>query len=1263
MAVFGFVLLMLSVIVANAMDNNCSQIQNLSSCIEVVIRDHQEVAFLIEVANIESATITTLSEPITVKCTNGGRLMFRNISSVVIKNIQFFSCGDESQSKYGLEFFNVKNVYLSDIVLANSSFGALRISGGGVNISNIVIENNLINNGSNVVILNSAKIHLSGTNKINNNWFHLSNNTQQCSSMATFHFSETKTVLFINNSTIEMFGSLNVKDNFGPSGIIHITNSQKTIQFQGEGAFYHNKVCINGALHLQSTNGSLTGNFIFENNTAHEYYFQNRPSSAASIGLLGSHLDINGWIQFTHNHGDATALYINEMSSVNVVGTIGIANQTDGYTGIFVRGRSKLTINGTGEFLRNRVHNSVMRLESGMLNINGNVTFDSNYGNTPCSFRIRSAVHMTGSIIFYNNSGVFYIVDSSVVVEGEALFASNNIRDFGIGGAVSMFRSQLDLRGHYIFENNAVNDVDGGVVYGQLSTITFQGHGSFIGNSARYGGVIYFQNKPTIMLKEGATLTFSDNTAIKGGVFYIFGSLDSFRCGNQTVKLIDYDTPPCFINTDGDINKYSLTFNNNTAKQGGSVLQVRVVEDFDLVETKSITFSKCDSCAVNLFTKQMEQISKTNSKPVLSSDTFQLCFCNNGKPICSQSTLSINASRGDFFTVEVIIMVFNIFSHYQKHPVRSFFQSSNSEILQPKINNRHLITGDFQFAEEHCTTLNYSVQTTADREMIMISADESCEVTNAQLMMEVSLIKCPHGFSEIDGICECDSRIEKYLRECNIVNKILTKYNNYNDTWMKAYVENGEYKGMLYYQYCPFEYCQTKNSIILNISDSDNQCANNRTGIVCGRCQEGFSRILGQPFCRKCSNSYLALLIPFALLGILLVFFLFVTQLTVATGTIHGLILYANIVNANRDIFFPTKFCPFYTVFISWLNLDFGINSCFYNGMDQLMYTGWQFVFPLYLWFVVGCMIAACRYSVRLSKFFGKIDPVAALATIILLSYNKLLQNVVAIFSVANLNYPPNSTNSVAIVWYLDPNIAYGGHVDHIILCGVAILILVALFLPYTFILIFSPFLQKSSIISSCLRRSRLTPFIKTYHAPYKPRTRFWIGFCLLLRCVVLSTIAGADNATYGLIATSVLCLVLISIIALSRGIYSKKRIDILEVSFITNLGILSIVTYHFQLTGNRSNSVVLAYLSVTIAIVTFCWIITFRVIKRIKVFREASEKMTSKINKPPRKESSSVEMDGSSETSVATSQNLVMMEDNSFQLELREPLLESGGR
>ena len=156
----------------------------------------------------------------------------------------------------------------------------------------------------------------------------------------------------------------------------------------------------------------------------------------------------------------------------------------------------------------------------------------------------------------------------------------------------------------------------------------------------------------------------------------------------------------------------------------------------------------------------------------------------------------------------------------------------------------------------------------------------------------------------------------------------------------------------------PLDYCVNDTVVFpLDLTNTDVQCAHNRRGFLCGQCKEGYSLVLGTHQCRKCTNSHLALLIPFALMGVALVFLLLVCKLTVATGTLSGLVFYANIVGPNCTIFLPAGSTDALSVFIAWLNLDFGIETCFYNGLDAYSKTWLQFVFPVYIWVLVGLMI------------------------------------------------------------------------------------------------------------------------------------------------------------------------------------------------------------------------------------------------------------------------------------------------------------------
>ena len=161
-------------------------------------------------------------------------------------------------------------------------------------------------------------------------------------------------------------------------------------------------------------------------------------------------------------------------------------------------------------------------------------------------------------------------------------------------------------------------------------------------------------------------------------------------------------------------------------------------------------------------------------------------------------------------------------------------------------------------------------------------------------------------------------------------------------------------------------------------------------------------------------NICLLLLIPFAVMGVALVFLLLVCKLTVATGTLSGLVFYSNIVGANRTIFLPVESNDPLLVFIAWLNLDFGIETCFYDGMDAYSKTWLQFVFPAYIWLLVVIIIFISHYSQRFANLLGS-NPVSVLATLILLSYTKVLRTLIATAYFTHLEYPTYNRKGVAV--------------------------------------------------------------------------------------------------------------------------------------------------------------------------------------------------------------------------------------------------------
>ena len=144
---------------------------------------------------------------------------------------------------------------------------------------------------------------------------------------------------------------------------------------------------------------------------------------------------------------------------------------------------------------------------------------------------------------------------------------------------------------------------------------------------------------------------------------------------------------------------------------------------------------------------------------------------------------------------------------------------------------------------------------------------------------------------------------------------------------------------------------------------------------------------------------------------------------------------------------------------IAWINLDFGIESCFSENLDRLTKTGLQFVFPVYIWCIAGLIIIISHYSTRATKLFGN-NSVAVLATLFLLSYGKLFSAITDVFSITSV---PDSNGEIHNVWSLDGNVQYGVTPGHIVLIVVALLFLILFLLPFTLTLLLVPFLRAKS--------------------------------------------------------------------------------------------------------------------------------------------------------------------------------------------------------
>ena len=407
-------------------------------------------------------------------------------------------------------------------------------------------------------------------------------------------------------------------------------------------------------------------------------------------------------------------------------------------------------------------------------------------------------------------------------------------------------------------------------------------------------------------------------------------------------------------------------------------------------------------------------------------------------------------------------------------------------------------------------------------------------------------ITCPNVYNEYNGILNpmCD------LSTLNI---------SRNGT---IWIGNSSTLVLAVYYHCPYGYCKEEETTF-SLTNQDEQCADNHSGVLCGGCKDDMSAMFGSTHCKPC-DQHLWVLLLITISGVALVALLFLLNFTVSVGTLNGLILYANIIrpgifdfiNTNNDEEYSKA--NFLIVFIDWLNLDLGIETCFYKGMSTYAKTWLELLFPVYILVLVGAIILGSRWSSTLA-WLSKHNAIPVLATLVLLSYTQCFQNVTTIFSSAQL-YTSNSLciNSTVRVWLADGNIPYIQG-KHIALFIAGMIITAVFILPYTSLLLLSPWLQVKSHWKVFRWVNKLKPFIDAHQAPFKDQYRYWPGVHLMVRVVLYLVFATnqSNHITINLLAI-LLVVVLYTVIANHLSVYKNSALLITETFYMINVTFLS---------------------------------------------------------------------------------------------------------
>ena len=717
------------------------------------------------------------------------------------------------------------------------------------------------------------------------------------------------------------------------------------------------------------------------------------------------------------------------------------------------------------------------------------------------------------------------------------------------------FVTTLRLKNVTIADNN----MTGLAVY-RTNIRVSGGSASLIHNNTGVdGGGIALYDDSYLLLEDDSHLTFTNNIAQRGGAIFV-------DAGSSTLFI------PCFFQFPGLTLSQSakVSFSNNKAATAGSAVYYArgndcILYNFGNNATNTICGQPC-------FNKTFNYSTQTGLS-VLSSEPYDVCFCTNNTPNCSDvdDAVYINAYPGEKVDISLVSVGWNNGVVPGTVQMQQLGNSSAESVL---FNTTAMSCATISFTALHS---NYSLKILGTS--LPFGSSKSTKV------LYLSLSNCPLGFhtSKHTVSCDCDE-LKKNISlpgtlTCDASTKTITRQ---GDVWIGNISEC-----VVVHNTCPFDYCDS-SQVTFTLADPSPQCALNRTGILCGECKEGLSLVLGSNNCIECPGfSYISFILLYAAAGFGLVILLLILNLTVSVGTINGLLFYANIIQVNSSIFNLRKAVPVLPQFIAWLNLDLGIETCFYNGMTAYYKVWLQFAFPLYIWFIIATIIILCRYSKWLSNKIGG-NVVQVLATLILLSFTKIFRTIVLALKVTTLSCVYN--DSSVLVWSADGSVYYLKW-PHILLFLFALVFLL-LALPYAIVLLFELPIERYLTKIGCFRRNwlKVKPLVDAYNGPYKDSCRFWTGLLILVRMVFTAASVNTGSNTV-LIFTTTVVLVLIGTIGAFGGIYQKKHLDVLECWSLINLGVIPC-----SAASNAMNENIVGRVSEGLMLITFTGIITYHV-------------------------------------------------------------------
>ena len=762
---------------------------------------------------------------------------------------------------------------------------------------------------------------------------------------------------------------------------------------------------------------------------------------------------------------------------------------------------------------------------------------------------------------------------------------------------------------------------------------------TLVGNSGFNGGAVALTAFSVIVLGNSTSLTFKHNTAVRcGGAIYSF-SIDKH----------DYlSSRSCFLQNENPIIgspfNVSVSFLNNT------------VGKYKIGSNSTIPYSCGHSIfAVSLkpclyFCKQRSDSYNISMKHVLN------CIGNVTFDNGSSERKYEMSTSGAKFVYDRIKTNFSMIpgkeDYLPIHMVDDLHQTVQSKYHLTIINdkNSQIKADDAYSILSGSRTELYGRP--GDSASILLS---KTGLRGIAIRFGIQMEHCPPGYVII-----IDGQFGLNLSRCRCsvgTNQSYQGVHSCNDENFTATIQHGFWIGYVGHAteenllcgYCPDRFCFRKierNRVHFlpdhaSIVELDKLvCENSRTGVLCGKCRDGYS-VLYHSSTLICSNTsnckigWILYLVSEILPLTLMFIFIVIFNISFVSGELNGFIFFAQVfdlfsVTGNGFIWFPsTAFTALVTIraIYRFLNFDFfsanELAFCLWKGATSFDMIVFKFVTVTYalllvfitIWLMNKCNVYQHLSCLRISTVKRSI--IHGLSAFLVMVYAQCAKVSFKLLNFTKI-HGKGYIQMYTVATY-QGNMKYFGH-EHIPYTIPAILSLLIVVVSPVIILTLYPScfkiisffkLEEFRCVSWLTQRvphALLKPFADSFQSCFKDNMRFFAGLYFAYRVVILIGMFAPTRLTQSYILLELILVTILVIHALAQP-YNSRKYNILDTLLFFNLAMINGITlynYHYSKYYDqyKYGIDVLIHLQLALAYMPFvCFIVytTFSLIKKAK--------------------------------------------------------------